>query len=459
MTMTSLDPLSALAAPALAPDPDLSAVLAELAREADVPGAAAGVIHDGRVHVAVVGVTSRADPLPVEPDTLFLIGSTTKTFTATAVMALVEEGRLALDELVTKHLPGLGLDAETAETVTVEHLLTHRPGWRGDVWSDTGWGDEALAAAVDGLFPPGSQLFAPGAFASYNNAAFMIAGRLLEVLEGQPYEDVIARRVLEPLGMSNSWFLPWQLVHRRVAVGHRGDRPVPDWPLLRSLHPAGGAVSSLRDQLRYAHYQLTGATTGGAPVTPETRRRMQQPTVEMGPARVGISWLSQRRGELSVIRHGGNVANLHTSSFALVPDAGFAVTVLANHRSGGRLGQAVFDWAAERHLGRSAPPPPALPPLDAGLAAEVAGRYAADPAPLEVVVRDGRLYVETRYPEGREGAPPQMDAPPVEVHLVDSDRFVTSADPSTVAGEVIRDQTGRVAWLRWNLRLAPRFGR
>ena len=114
-----------------------------------VPGVAVGITCDGQEFIRGFGVTNINHPLPVDEDTLFQIGSTTKTFTATAVMRLVEQGTLSLDEPIRSYLPSFKMrDPAVTEGVTIRHLLTHTAGWQGDFFPDTGNGDDALTKYV-----------------------------------------------------------------------------------------------------------------------------------------------------------------------------------------------------------------------------------------------------------------------------------------------------------------------
>ena len=153
--------------------------------ETQTPGVAVGLLHEGEEHVAGFGVTSIENPLEVTPDTLFQIGSITKTFTGTAAMRLVERGELDLDAPVRTYLPELKLsDEDVAARVTMRHLLTHTGGWIGDYFDDLGSGDDALARMCESLavLP---QLTPLGEVWSYNNAGFYLAGRVIEVHRGQ----------------------------------------------------------------------------------------------------------------------------------------------------------------------------------------------------------------------------------------------------------------------------------
>ncbi len=114
-----------------------------------VPGLALGLLHEDQPHSASFGVTSIDNPLPVTPDTLFQVGSITKTFTATAAMRLVAAGQLDRDAPVRTYLSDLQLrDADATARLTPRHLLTHTGGWMGDHFADTGRGDDALARYV-----------------------------------------------------------------------------------------------------------------------------------------------------------------------------------------------------------------------------------------------------------------------------------------------------------------------
>src|SRR5215211_1860666 len=173
-----------------------------------VPGAAVGVIHAGREWTAGFGVTSVEHPLPVDADTLFQIGSITKTFTGTVAMMLVEQGKLDLDAPLRTYLPKLRLkDEEAAARVTMRHLLQHTGGWLGDYFDDTGPGEDALRRMVTRMAKL-PQLTPLGEVWSYNNSGFYLAGRVIEVLTRQPYERVVKETIFDPLGMDHTFFFP-----------------------------------------------------------------------------------------------------------------------------------------------------------------------------------------------------------------------------------------------------------
>jgi len=444
-------------------DDDLGELVSEICRRRQIPGAAVGVWQDGRETVVTTGVTSLTDPLPVDDRTLFFIGSTTKTYTATALMALVERGAVALDDPVIQHVPDLKLaDPTVVDHLLVGHLADHTAGWVGDASGDDEYGRDALAKAVEGIVATAEQVTAPGAVMSYNNAAFVLLGRLLELVTGSSYEAAVRELVLEPLGLHETWMAPWDVAHRRLTVGHadRDGEQVPQlgWPIDLGGLPAGGIVSSVRDQLTYARFHLHG----GAALKTATLRAMreQRIAVRSGITGVGVSWLLNRHGSTNLVEHGGNVSNLHLSSFTLVPEADIAVTTLSNSVGGKELGAKVLE-----HVLSAAgldPSPPRTPlPLPTAVREEYVGRYDAGQWWLTVeAADDGSLLMSQKLHDFDPPLPDEVRAtfegPPVALALVDEDVVAPADDLTRPSGDFLRDSAGRVQFLRYGLRVCRR---
>ncbi|MCB0105225.1 MAG: beta-lactamase family protein, partial [Caldilineaceae bacterium] len=177
----------------------LLSTIEELMSATGVPGAAVGIIHNGQRHTAAAGITNHDHPLPVTADTLFQIGSITKTMTATVAMRFVEAGRLDLDTPIQPYLPQFQLQDETAATqATMRHLLTHMGGWVGDYFENTGTGDDALARYVAKMAALPQQV-PLGTLWSYNNAGFSLAGHVLEAIADKPYETIVQEELFDPL--------------------------------------------------------------------------------------------------------------------------------------------------------------------------------------------------------------------------------------------------------------------
>jgi CubicO group peptidase (beta-lactamase class C family) len=272
----------------------LSDVVAATAAQFRLPGVAVGVWADGREAYACHGVTSIDNPLPVDRDTLYVLGSVTKTYSATALMRLVVEGQVALDAPVRRYVPELRLaDERAAAEITVLHLLNHTAGLDWRLIVDTGEGDDALAAYVATLAEV-KQIAPSGARASYSQAGYNLAGRIIEEVTGLTYERAIAALICEPLGLAHSFFARDDVMTRRFAVGHNpgddGTLAVARlWRWSRGDNPGGGLASSVADQLRWARFHLgDGRADSGVRVLPaELLQRMKEPTVALRGSALG----------------------------------------------------------------------------------------------------------------------------------------------------------------------------
>ncbi len=418
-----------------------------------VPGVAAGVIHDGAEHVAAFGVTNVDYPAPVVEDTLFQIGSTTKTLTATVALRLVDMGKLDLDAPARSYLPDLRLaDEATAASVTTRHLLIHTGGWSGDHFLDTGRGEDALTNYVASLADL-PQLTPLGQVWSYNNAAFSLVGRVIEAIVGKPYETVARELALDPLGMRHSFYLPEEVMVHSFAVGHNvvdGEpRVATPWNMPRGINPAGGLASSARDQLRYARFHMGDGTAadGTRVLSRESIALMQTPTVQASDdERMGLAWFIRDSGGVRTVRHGGGTYG-QISSFMFAPTRDFALTILTNANNGGELTEEVTKWALEHYLGLVEPTPTPLERTEAQLAA-YAGRYTAALTVADLVVRDGSLVLELSYFDFPADEPPPAP-PPARVALYAEDRIIVLDGPLEGSrGEVLRGAGGHIAWLR-----------
>ena len=453
---------------------DLQEFVSEKAAELGVPGAIAGVLVDGQEHTAFHGVTSVENPLAVDASTLFQFGSTGKTYTATAVVRLVDQGLLDLDAPVRTYLPELRLqDEQAAAEVTVLQLLNHTAGWQGDAIVDTGDGDDALERYVT-MMADLQQVSPLGSSVSYNNASLSLAGHVIARVTGGTFEKAVQDLLLDPLGMDMTFFRPADVISRRFAVGHtRHDdgrttvaRP---WAMPRSAGPAGGMVANLADQLNWARFHLgDGTAPDGTRLLPaELLARMQQPTVAtpgsaLGDA-VGIGWLLTDMGGTLRVSHGGTTNGQH-SDFHLVPSRGFAVTCLSNcGPTGPQLNHAVSAWAMEHFLGITEDKLVATP-RSADELAEFAGDYETVAMTLVLTVKDGGLEAaaemkpETRAALTEAGEDTDVDSPPIPLGLVaGTDQYVVTEGPAAgMRGYFTRGADGRVDGVHLGGRLASR---
>jgi CubicO group peptidase (beta-lactamase class C family) len=426
---------------------DLQDIVTELATELDVPGVTVAVIHDGEEHYAYAGVTSVENPLTVDERTLFQFGSTGKTYTATAIMRLVEQGAVSLDAPVRTYVPELELkDPSVAEQVTVLQLLNHTAGWEGDLMEDMGNGDDALEKYVRRMATI-EQVTPLGATVSYNNASLSLAGRVIEKVTGKTYEAAITDLLLEPLGMKDTLFFPAEIMLRRFAVGHTQQedgtitiaRP---WPIPRGSTPAGGISATAADQLAWARFHLGDGTApdGTRLLSPGALKQMQEPTADMtgsalGDA-VGISWLLAEVDGVKTVSHGGTTHGQH-SSFLLVPDRGFGLIAMTNcGPNGPQLNDQVTKWALEHFLGLTKAEPQPVRLSDAELA-PYTGAYETIAVDLEITAVDGRLSAQIKpKPEQalamREAGEDVPEQPPLVLAIIDGqpDRYVVDEGPA-----------------------------
>ena len=443
---------------------DLEAFVTRRMEELQVPGVAVGVVQGDDEFAAGFGVTNLDHPLPVDTDTLFQIGSTTKTMTGTALMRLVEQGKVDLDAPVRTYLPDFRLaDPSVSEEVLVRHLVTHTGGWFGDDFTDTGRGDDALASFVTEMADL-PQIAPLGRFFSYNNGGLSVAGRVIEVVNNQPYEEVIQEQIFAPLGMDHSYFFPEQIMTQAFTAGHAAppDDPngapqvIPDWAFPRAVNPAGGIVSSVSDQLRYARFHLgTGASSGSDVLSAESRAMMQAPLGPGGSLGLflldgfGVTWMLSTLGGKRVLLHGGST-NGQQSAFLLLPDEQFGITVLTNSESGAILAEETTLWVLDRLYGLSLPEPAPLDSSQVELTDYVGNYPSGTGANLEVSEQDGELLLNVTI----NGEPlPDGSGPLV---MVDDDRAVFDFAGMPFLTDFLRDDAGHVAWIRFSGRLSPR---
>lgn len=439
--------------------PDLVRFVRREQARTKTPGVAVGILHEGRAYVAGFGVTNVASPTPVDHETLFQVGSTGKTFTATAIMRLVERGVVDLDAPVRRYVRDLALrDAEAARRVTLRHLLTHTGGWAGDLFEDTGRGADALAEVVKRLRKV-PQLTPLGSTWHYNNAGFYLAGLVIEKVTGSSFEAATKELVLEPLGMTRSFYFTEELLPHRVAIGHvaKGSRQIPQpWWGMRSVAPAGGLVSDVLDQLRWAWFHMGDgrAPNGTRILKKSTLQAMQTPQAPAGGLAewVGFSWLLDDIDGVRTVSHGGTTIG-QLSTFTMVPSKRLAVTTLTNSTSGRSFNRAVVARVLERYAGirRSAP---ALVPTTPEDLAAYRGRYVDGFKQVQVVLQPSRGLLR-----GTVSAIAADDDPPLRVRLAlfDADRAVHVDDMyAGLKVEFLRGGTGRVAWMRLGGRLYRR---
>jgi CubicO group peptidase (beta-lactamase class C family) len=338
---------------------ELRGLIDEYRTEDHVPGVSLAVGVGDEVVEYAAGVLNLTTGVQATPDSLFQIGSITKTFTATLVMQLVDEGLVDLDKPVRTYVPEFSIaDPEAAEAVTVRQLLCHTGGFDGDVFDDFGRGDDAVARYVEALGNR-EQNFPPGERFSYCNSGFCVLGRLVERARDLPSWDAALRRhLIEPLGLARTVTLAEEALMFRTAVGHvdgpggntADQRLAPTWQLPRSTAPAGATTcASARDLVAWAGVHLGGglAPDGTRVVSTASVDAMREIQTVL-PAFVddyprqswGLGWqLAEFKGG-GVFGHSGGTIG-QTAMLEIAPDAGVTYALLTNGGAPTRMIHAI----------------------------------------------------------------------------------------------------------------------
>jgi CubicO group peptidase (beta-lactamase class C family) len=407
------------------------AVIEKSLKDFRVPGLAIAVVKDGEViYARGFGKRDVAKDLPVTPQTLFAIGSCTKAFTTFVMGMLVDEGKLEWDTPVRTYLPGFRMsDPIATESITPRDLVTHRSGLpRHDLaWYNTRLTGKDVVprlAHFDFTEPLRSKF-------QYNNMMFMVAGYLVETIDGRPWESAVRARIFQPLGMNSSNFSvrDSQKANDFATPYDEQEEKIRAIPFrdITNVGPAGSINSNVTDMARWVAVHTRGGKLDGSgkPIigqsvlaelhTPQMTTGQPSAKKEISPGSYALGWsVDAYRGHRRV-HHGGAIDGF-VADTCLFPDDGMGLVVLTN-KDGTPLPQLIVRHASDRLLG--------LEPIDwlaegldrqtKGLAAEKdakkkketvrrSGTHPAHPlqeyagdydhpgyGPLKVEVRDGRL--------------------------------------------------------------------
>ena len=428
--------------------------------ETGVPGVTFGVRVDGQSYTAGAGVTNVEHPLPVTDETLFQIGSVTKTVTATAIMRLVEQGKLDLDARVRDYLPDFRVVDEVATgQVKLRQLLTHVGGWWGDVFTDTGIGDDAAEKYVQGM-AEFEQLAPLGTVFSYNNAAFCVAGRVIEVVTETTFEQAIHDLIFKPLGMQDSYFFPHQAMLQRFAVGHQEAtdddqvKVLSPWAIPRGMNAAGGISCHIQDLLRYGAYHLG---TGSPLLRNASLKEMHRPQVPINSymGSVGLAWIMNEFAGKKLIWHNGGT-NGQNSVLTLVPEMGLALGMMTNGNSGGKVSDRFNKRVLRDFCSIEIPEPQVIESSKAELA-QYAGLYRGVMRKIALRMDAGKLFMDI----GMLGVWPAnasaSDLPEAEVARCGPDQLlVLDGEYKNTRVDLLRDDLGEVRYLRFGSRINVR---
>ncbi len=268
-------------------------------------------------------------PTPADASASYEIGSVTKQFTAAAILLLVEEGKLDLDEDFTKYLPAFD---RRGHQVPLRRLLDHTSGIKGYTEMPV-FGEISTKAlprdTLVSLVEAEPFEFEPGTAQIYNNSAYFLLGLIIEKVSGESYADFVRKRLFEPAGMTSSYYCSESAVRDYKAHGYDGSpqglvhkRPLDHtWP-----YAAGSLCSTAPDLIRWNR-----ALHGGRLLKPESYRAMTTPVplLDGTPLEYAMGLAITRRGEHRVIAHGGGI-NGYLSDVTYLPDNELLIVVLQN---------------------------------------------------------------------------------------------------------------------------------
>jgi CubicO group peptidase (beta-lactamase class C family) len=362
---------------------------------------------------------------PVDADTLFRIGSITKTFTAATLLTLEQEGRLRLEDPVRTHLPNPPYrnDWQRTAPITIAQLLEHTAGFQDLTKEEFDHSDPAPLTLEEGLqFRPETHVtrWKPGLHAVYSNFGYGVAGLVAQQVAGQRYEDLVASRLIQPLGMTSTGFFLDQATRPRLATGYDTDgrTPIRYWHMI--LRPFGGINSTPRDMAAFVQLFLNRGRHGAQQILPpEAIARMETPRTSLA-ARSGLTFgyglginQAYRHGVL-FFGHGGD-GDGYLTHFGYNRESGLGYFVVINafKHDALRAIRAEIERFIVRNLPRAPPAPVARLPTetlqrylgDYELAAWRFPWTTADQAKqagMRVVLIDGLLY--TQWANGQRSA-------------------------------------------------------
>jgi len=307
-----------------------------------LPGLAIGVVYDQELIWAKgYGFSDLGEQTPVTPATPFRIGSVTKVFTATAILQLRDEGKLRLDDSVTRHLPEFKIENPfpDAPEITIWNLLTHTAGLPREAafpyWTDHEFPtrDELVAAAATQTL-----IYTPGTQYKYSNLGVSLLGAIIERASGESYRDYITKHIFTPLGMDSSSVDPTIEQSGNLAKAYMrrqpdGSRTAMDYYEVRGMAAMGSVVSTVEDMAKFAalNTRQDNSTADGQVLSTHTMREMHRPhwVYSSWSGGMGLGFRIAPRDDSNTVSHGGWIGD-HRAHLLMVPDKNLAVIALTN---------------------------------------------------------------------------------------------------------------------------------
>jgi CubicO group peptidase (beta-lactamase class C family) len=312
-------------------------------RRLNIPGASLAIVEgDQIVHLRGFGKARPRGETPT-PQTPFAIGSVTKSFTAVAVMQLVEAGKVELDAPVQRYLPWFRVaDLEASAQMTVRHLLNQTSGLPEAI-------GEVAAAGVD-IFPDAAEQRARalaslelkrpvGAACEYSNMNYDLLGLIIEAASGRPYANYIQEHIFSPLKMSHTCTSRAAARRHGMAMGHRYwfgfPFPAPNLPIPEGSLPSGWLISTAEDLAHYLIAHMSGGRYGESRILSDAgidelhRGAVEYYKMGISAGKYGMGWFDGEIGQTKIFWHSGTVPDFE-AYMAILPEKKRGVVLLFN---------------------------------------------------------------------------------------------------------------------------------
>jgi CubicO group peptidase (beta-lactamase class C family) len=370
--------------------PAIDGAVAEEMKRQSLPGFAIGIVIDGKLEYekgfGIADLETKAKP---DADTVYRVGSITKSFAGLALLAARDAGQLGVDDPLARWIPeagGLVYPSRDARPITLRQLASHTSGLPrvGSYDGDHGPTEELIAKSLPG-FP---LEYAPGTGWVYSNLGFSLLGIAIGRAGGASFDDVVTKRILVPLGMTSSYWSPDRIPPGRLATAYEStpSGPKPTRPADRGAGSArGGLFSTVRDMARYVAFQLSAYPPRDEPDEGPIRRAtlreahstgtQMESSAELAPATkpgdylvsysastYGFGWVKEQSCDFDDLIHHGGAIDSYRAMVAFLPTRGAGVVVMTNFENGDpdaiarrALAELVRTGALAQRVARPAP--------------------------------------------------------------------------------------------------------